>query len=328
MLALLTQPATAAMSKKMVMILAGFGAIVLSATFLTWTYCLELNLKPWVEAGKRMNKISSQMDSINSQSKGASLAFMSLPRDYKGAGMIGRLSYLRIFCKPPLHAKDLSSLLQAFDFTGDNKKPLAQRLANLAHNRFCFIWDDALAQFVPWTESHGSSHFLFEFTDTNACQFNLTPADLAVSVPGQWQLRSPEEAYREQHTNFLRIYPSHRPVGLNFKPSSFSKLDPLKVQSVLVHCHISESDGELLTDQPNRPMKLAITWHNSREPLTAFEQPLRYLASDLFVAELDGNENWCLGGDITCLGLKFLRGSYVIDLYSLKAGSIGLKTAI
>ena len=325
LLALIAQPATEAITKRTATILGVVGASILAAIFLLWTYCLELNLAPWVEAGQRMKAIALQLDDLSKQSHGR-VALLTLPTDYKGAGMITRPLYLTLLSKPPFHQTDISkSLLSTEASAADHN--LAQRLRQLAENRFCYSWSDAEGRFVPWPKSNGVTYLSQGFTAKNKSKFAISPQKVLQASDDTWQVRMSDAPYVEQHADFVRVYPGA--VGIpsdqmvRLMPIFAEKLNPLQAEQVVVKCSIHEKDSQTMADQPNKPPHLWVSWQSGTNATETqeFECPLHYLSTDLYIAAVGDSTDWCRLTAVDKLRIKCAPGNYVADIYWIKGGN-------
>jgi hypothetical protein len=324
MLALMAQPAAETIKKRSTFNFALFGMILLSATYLVWTYCLEKNLTPWTEAGKRMAALKNQIDEIAIHEQGHPVALLSLPRDYKGAGMLTRPAYLSLLCKPPFHSIDLSKEFDSIELPDANDHSYGERLRTLVHNRSCYIWNDAAGKLLPWHHPQGTSSFSYKFTAENNRLLTVTPSDIKPAAPTAWKIREPQSSYIEQYSDFIRVFPGIDSEGLTIVPKLPSDIDPLGAQFVLVECIIHERDDQTPEDGPTRAQKVAFFWKGEdvqQGSPTEFIRPLEYLDENLFIAPVGESPDWDLSKKIKAVGLKFASGNYVVDVYSMKIGS-------
>ncbi len=98
------------LSKRMAAPLAVLGGLLLSIIFISWSLILSSNLLPWISAGNQMSALHTQVLDIASRTPaGKQVLFLNVPQDYKGAGMLGREQYLKIFTSPPFSTPELSA---------------------------------------------------------------------------------------------------------------------------------------------------------------------------------------------------------------------------
>jgi hypothetical protein len=324
MLALLAQPAAETVKKKATAIFATAGMILLSATYLVWTYLLEENFKPWQEAGKRMTALKKQIDEIASKENGHAVALLSLPRDYKGAGMLTRSSYLTLFCRQPFHATDLSREFASIEMPDANDHGYGERLRALTNNRSCYIWNESEGKLEPWQRLKGSSYFTFTFSADRSRQLSVSPPEVVPAAPSAWKIREPQASYIEQYANFIRVFPGIDSQALTILPKLPSNIDPLACQFAIVHCFIHERDDQTPNDGPRRARKVSFYWNGidvQQNKPAEFECPLEYIEESLFIAPIGENPDWDLSKHINQIGLKFRPGNYVVDVYSMDVGS-------
>jgi hypothetical protein len=87
---------------------AGLAAVTVLAG--VWAHLLQINLIPWMVAGKQMAGLTKEVQQIaESVPRGQRALIVNIPQDYKGASMLGRPEFLEDLCKPPFYPTDLSS---------------------------------------------------------------------------------------------------------------------------------------------------------------------------------------------------------------------------
>ena len=324
MLALLAQPAAETVKKRATAIFAVAGMVLLSATYLVWTYLLEENLKPWEEAGKRMNALKTQIDEIATKERRHAIALLSLPRDYKGAGMLTRPSYLTLFCKQPFHSINLSREFASVELPDAANHSYGERLRALITNRSCYIWNDNDGKLVPWQRLKGLNYFTFNFSADNSHQLSVSPAEVVPAAPSAWKIREPQGSYIEQYANFIRVFPGIDSQALTILPKLPTNVDPLAAQFAIVHCFIHERDDQTPNDGPRRAGKVSFYWNGldvQQNKPAEFERPLEYIDESLFIAAVGESPDWNLSKNVSQIGLKFTPGNYVVDIYSMDIGS-------
>lgn len=325
MLALLAAPATEALSRRSAAIYASAGTIALSLTFVVWSYTLSLNLVPWEEAGKQMSRLQEQLEQIRSQAQGKEVALMSLPTDYKGAGMLTRPMYLSMSLRPPFHATDISKSFMAMDLAGLSKDFHGEMRRLAAHERR-YAWNDNSGRFVEWVPPSGKSYFLQKFGDPWKANVDITPPDVMTIRPNEWQVVPADTPYVEQHSGFTRIFAGApirgaKPITLGLRNNPV--INPLEVHDVVLHAKIYDNDSPLLTDEPFRPDCLVLSWQasvNEGGASQEFTMPLKYISAGLYVASVGDSADWCRSKGATHLRIQCLPGRYVADLYELEIG--------
>jgi len=331
LLALLAQPAAESIKKRSTAIFAAIGMILLSAIYLVWTYCLEENLQPWTEAGKRMTALRDQIDEIAAKEKGHGVALLSIPRDYKGAGMLTRPSYLTLFCKQPFHSTDLSREFASIELPDATDHSYGERLRALTRNRSCYIWNENEGKLVPWQHATGLENFALNFSSDNTHLLTVSPADVLPAPPTAWKIREPQASYIEQYPDFIRVFPGIDSQGLTIRPKLPVNIDPLSAQFAIVHCVIHERDDQTPADGPRRARKVFFYWQGRdvQQNIPAeFTRQLEYLDESLYIAPVGEVPEWDLSRRVSEIGLKFAPGNYVVDVYSMDIGSQPKSTVI
>jgi hypothetical protein len=324
LLALAAQPAAETIKKRSTAIFATIGMILLSASYLVWTYLLEENLKPWEEAGKRMTALKNQIDEIATKEHGHPVALLSLPRDYKGAGMLTRSSYLTLFCKQPFHATDLSREFAGIELPDANDHSYGERLRALTNNRSCYIWNENEGKLMPWQRQKGLSYFTFNFSADKSHQLSVSPPEVVPAAPSAWKIREPQASYIEQYPDFIRVFPGIDSQALTILPKLPTNVDPLAAQFAIVHCIIHERDDQTPNDGPRRASKVSFYWNGTdiqQNKPAEFVRSLEYIDESLFIAPVGENPDWNLSKNVSQIGLKFVPGNYVVDVYSIDIGS-------
>jgi hypothetical protein len=325
MLALLAAPATEALSRRSAAMFAAVGTTALSLIFVSWSYALSLNLFPWEEAGKRMTLLQKQLQEISVQANGKEVALLSLPTDYKGAGMVTRPIYLTIALRPPFHSPNISTRFAASDVASATKD-LHAEMRKLAEHKWRYVWNEPSGRFVPWTPSSGKSHLRQKFDLQGRSALEITPPNVMTINPNDWQVVSSDSPYVEQHADFLRVFAGasgrgSTPITVGFRDKLL--INPLEVHDVIVRAKIHDNDSPLLTDEPFRPEYLGLSWRASDESASEsqeFSVPFKYVTDGLYVATVGDSADWCRAKNISHLQIQCSPGRYVADIYELEIG--------
>jgi hypothetical protein len=138
-------------------------AMLVLAIAVQWFLLLQVNLEPWLEAGRRMSSAMNLAHQVAAATAhGDKVLFADLPADYKGAGLIARPEYLGFMLKPPLSAEDLSDRIDTCErpIPGPNAFVFpAQFESQVNRSRQTYIWNESASVFKKWTMPTGMENF-------------------------------------------------------------------------------------------------------------------------------------------------------------------------
>jgi len=128
-----------------------------------WVVLLQINLEPWLQAGRRMSFATTLVQKVAAATApGDKVLFANLPADYKGAGLIGRPEYLTYMLKPPLCSQDFSDRVDTCErpVPGPNAFVFPSQFERqVSGARETYIWNEPVAAFTKWKMPGGMRSF-------------------------------------------------------------------------------------------------------------------------------------------------------------------------
>lgn len=270
---------------------------VLLGLLACWMSLLTVNLKPWVIAGEQMRTLRQQVLAAAAVTPpGERTLFVDLPRDFAGAGLLGRPEFLSAIVSPPLSAADYSGRV----FSAECPLPgaadiiyacrLGALLADPAVYR-AWRWDYQQGQYVPWSHCPGEGRIEFPCVKSNFAAVTIEPANSQVQV----------------FSDHLRVNASHGAVTL-WMPCG--AVDSTQVKALYAKI---KAEGRTAGRGDN---DIKLVWKSQRvESWRHTEIGGTRISSDKFVFVPGEDKLWTLGGTVNRLGLSILPGAGTIDIY-------------
>jgi len=160
------------------------GLVALSSLYLSWSYLLTLNLKPFIQASKIVDSYRKQVTVLKILH--GQLLLVNLPSNRGPVSPIGNLDNLKRFLAPPFSQTDISQNLLLVKEKNQYNKAL------LTAARELYLWDNADQVMLPLpvpSAAEGQNSYQFRFTDLNY----LKNCGWQTGLPGQWQNASRAE---------------------------------------------------------------------------------------------------------------------------------------
>ena len=316
LIALSALPAFDKVSKKLALVLTCIGLTALSLLTVSWSFMLDSNLKPWIQAGDELRTLHTQV--LEHTRKGSMPLLINLPQDIHGAGMLTRPLYLSYLLTPPLSPEKTELKFFTIEpaISGSHDFLWPGRLQQLAvESRDKLIWSRAEGKFVPWLQApKGDLNLvqLFPAKDSMSAFSRISPAQTVVS-PDKWHFAYSLAPSIIQSKEQCRLYPSKDGLSLDFNLPK--NIDPLTLGMLKIKMKLVGSNGctSCLAD------KVKFSWSG---PMGS-ESSVKTVASvinkvdGVYTVWLGRYRQWSLLKSIDTLSINLAPGDYYVYLDSV-----------
>ncbi len=308
--------------------LAISGAGILTAIAGLWIALLQLNIVPYVVAGRHMDNIRAQVSTIAAETPpGARTLFLDLPQDHQGAGMLGRPEFLEMLASRPFALRDLSDRVLTIEspVAGSREFLYPQSLRQiLASPRLhaAYKWDADAGRFVAWRPEAGARRYGFAAGEPTADKIIWEPAEIRPALSTHWWAGSHAIARVVVFSDHLTIYPGS--TGATFLLPNL-EINPLAAPIVTLsgRCTASDTAYSAVNSAKLEKDKLRLVWTTTAtaggagRTAVPFDQ-VKEGVLQLYAARFRA---WSLGGRVNAVGLRCLPGDYRVDVYGLDVAS-------
>jgi hypothetical protein len=285
------------------MILYGVGLTSLFLLQVSWVAGLHYNLNPWIDAGKQMTVLQSQLIDMAKDPQVKSMVLLNLPQDFSGAGMVGNEEILHRMLKPPVADADYTSKIVLF------AQPTAEAPHAIDREAFKRAQDEKKgAHWLQWSMDEkrwlewSKPTALKAFASNEFKVMNKNVLTVCVSV------KSPKDA------------------KLVWMKKS-DPIDPFSVDGIVLRFDGSRSNPEFAK-------QVQLVWRSANQPKSWIDysegpQGQWMLDSDEHGQPINnGNKlgfqprnyrSWLLNGPIVEIGVKIPAGNYLFEPLEMKS---------
>ncbi|HEY9868064.1 MAG TPA: hypothetical protein V6D08_02550 [Candidatus Obscuribacterales bacterium] len=312
--------------KQLALALRTAGALCLIALAGGWSWLLACNLEPYVVAGRQMARARDQIAAIAASTPvGKRTLFLDLPQDYKGAGMLGRPEFLEILARPPFTRTDLSMRVLTLEspVAGASDVIYPSCLAAMVASpnvHAIYKWEPQSGQFVQWKPGTGAGHYQLRLDSQRAPDLSFDPDGVRAVAADQWSATSAGAARVVVREDHITVYPAGQGVTVMLPDVS---IDPMVARVVTVRVKCLPGMPPDSKQAVRNRVRLVFTSRerSSNGPSHRVEMPFDEVADDLVRVYAARHKSWTLAGRIDGLGLRFLPGDYVAEMYEVTVGA-------
>src|SRR5262249_46863863 len=236
------------------------GSVILLAIAGLWAALLQLNVEPYVVAGRRLDNVRAQVAAIASETPaGERTLFLGLPQDYQGAGLLGRPEFLEMLARRPFLPQDYSNRVLTIEspVAGSREYLYPDALKRILANprmHAVYRWDGDAGQFVQWRPAGGAGQYHFAAGRASSTKARWEPADVRPVLSRQWSSSSQSIARVVIFPNHITVFPESSGATLILPDLA---IDPRQAQVVTAQVRCTAGDTAC---SPRPESKLRFVW--------------------------------------------------------------------